>query len=110
SYHRVLRIILLATVLAASTRASALGAADIMARVAANQDHAIEQRKAWIYTQKIRIETRRLNGSLIRREIATYAVVPGEKSSAKTLTFLEGCHWHGGKWVEFHGAPALTDT
>lgn len=104
------RYVIFAIVLASAAEGGTLAAGDIMARVAANQDRTVEQRKSWVYVQKIRIETRRTNGGLIRREIATYTVTPGESSTRKTLTSLEGCHWHGGKWVQFRGEPALKDT
>jgi len=84
-----------------------LTAPEIMARVAAAQDRAMEQRKAYVYQQRIRIETRRTNSnsSLIRREIAVYSVMPGENSSTKTLVSIDGCHWNKGRWVQFHAEP-----
>lgn len=88
-----------------------LTAPEIMARVAAAQDRAVEQRKSWVYQQRIHIETRRPSGRLIRREIAVYSVTPGEKSFTKTLLSIDGCHWNKNKRVEFHAEPvALSDT
>ena len=88
-----------------------LTASDIMARVAEAQDRAVEQRKSYVYQQRVKVETRRTHGRLIRREIAVYTVTPGENSSTKTLVSIDGCHWNKGKWVEFHAEPVpLGDT
>jgi len=110
----VIRVVLFSFFLTAAANAEQappLTAQEIMKRVAANQDRAEEQRRAWIYQQKIHIDTRRTNGKLIRTETAVYEVTPGEKSSEKKLHSLDGRHFFKGAWVDFHGEPAaLPDT
>lgn len=100
------RILLIALLLtsgygAAETPAP-LTAAEIMAKVAANQDKSQELRKQYVYEQRIIIASRRTNGKLMRRELASYAVTPGDSKTTRKQSSLEGRYWRKGKYIEFH--------
>jgi hypothetical protein len=78
-----------------------LTAAEIMAKVAVNQDKAQALRKQYVYEQRIVIATRKTNGKLMRRELASYAVTPSDAKTTRKLNSLEGRYWHKGKYIEF---------
>ena len=78
----------------------------IMARVAVNQNRAIELRGEYVYQQRVDISTRRTNGKLARREIADYLITPTASGIEKNLQKLDGKYSEKGQTVEFHGEPA----
>jgi hypothetical protein len=84
---------------------TALTAAAIMARVAANQDRSDALRKQYVYKQQIRILTHRPGGKLMREETADYNVVPTPDGTKKKLTLLTGRYWHRGRYEQFTGRP-----
>jgi hypothetical protein len=68
--------------------ASAAGpdAAQIMARVAENQDRAVEQRKNFVYHQTARVRLLKTNGKLLWDETREYDVAPSPDGSESKLT------------------------
>ncbi len=77
-----------------------LKADDIMARVAANQDHSEALRKEYVYKQRIRIATHS-KSRIVREETADYDVVPLPDGTQKQLKLLTGRYWNKGKYVDF---------
>jgi hypothetical protein len=73
----------------------------IMARVAENQDRALELRSAFIYNQDVLIRFFRGNGKLAREEYRGYTVTPGPKDTVKTLLNFRGKYEKGGKYIEY---------
>src|SRR5947209_14758960 len=78
----------------------------IMARVAENQQRAIELRARYIYEQRVDIATRRTNGKLARQESTRYLITPTASGIDKTLQKLAGKYTEKGQTVDFHGEPA----
>jgi hypothetical protein len=78
---------------------------EIMSRVAANQDKAIELRANYVYKQRARTASLKTNGKLMREETDDYDVFPTAKGVDRQLVHLEGRYWHKGKYLEFHGEP-----
>ena len=62
----------------------------IMARVAANQAHAQEMRRAYVYNQKIVARFTRSGGKMAREEKLEYVVTPGPSGVEKKLAHFEG--------------------
>jgi hypothetical protein len=73
----------------------------IMARVAENQDHALELRSAYVYNQDVLIRFFRGNGKLAREEYREYTVTPGPKDTAKTLLSFHGKYEKSGRYIEY---------
>lgn len=82
-----------------------LTADQIMAKVAANQDAAVELRSHYIYRQHTHTTSHKTNGKLMREETDDYDVFPTPKGIDRKLVTLTGRYWHKGKYVEFHGEP-----
>ena len=78
----------------------------IMARVAENQDRALQLRAQYIYQQHVDIATRRTNGKLARQESADYQVMPTPSGIEKKLQKLDGKYSEKGQTIDFHGEPA----
>jgi hypothetical protein len=91
---------------AAYAEDSSLTAADIMARVAANQDRSDKLRAEYLYHQHIHIVTRKANKKLIREESTDYLVIPTPDGTKKELKLITGRYWHKGRYVEFKHQPA----
>jgi hypothetical protein len=89
----------------ATSRAADTDATDIMARVAVNQDRALELRKSFVYRQHVVVSTRHFNGKLGRQEKTDYLVAPGAKTSQRKLTAIEGEYQNKGQAIYFHGEP-----
>lgn len=85
-----------------------LTADQIMSRVAANQDKAVEQRRSYVYQQEIKVATRRTNGKLMREETAISEVTPTPDGNKKQLKSLAGQYWKKGAYIHFHG-PDVPD-
>jgi hypothetical protein len=82
-----------------------LKAADIMARVAANQDRSEVLRKGYVFKQHIHIATHKPNGRMMREENADYDVEPLPDGIKKRLKSLTGRYWNKNKYVDFQGEP-----
>jgi hypothetical protein len=70
----------------APLRAANLEAAEIMARVAANQDRAVEQRKNFVYHQTARVRLLKTNGKMLWDETREYDVTPTPDGTESNLT------------------------
>ncbi len=73
----------------------------IMARVAENQDRALELRSAYVYSQDVLIRFFRGSGKLTREEHREYTVTPGPTNTEKTLLRFRGKYEKGGKYIEY---------
>ena len=69
-----------------SLAAAGPDAAEIMARVAENQDRAVEQRKTFIYHQTARVRLLKTNGKLLWDETREYDVTPTPTGTESKLT------------------------
>ncbi len=101
-------LIRLALLLMTATALKAEGpptADEIMARVAANQDRAVQMRSHFVYKQHIHSVSRKTNGKLMREETQDLDVFPNAKGTEKKLESLTGRYWHDGKYVEYQGLP-----
>ncbi len=78
------------------------GIDQIMARVAENQTHAQEMRRAYVYNQKILARFHRANGKLAREEKMEYAVAPTPSGVEKKLTHFEGKVERHGKIIDYN--------
>ena len=79
-----------------AAEAGGSAAAEIMARVAADQDHAQQVRAEYVYQQHVRVATLRTRGKLAREEIADYVVMPTPEGTKKSLLRNDGRYWHRG--------------
>ncbi len=84
---------------------ASLTADAIMARVAANQDRALQQRAEYVYQQHIHIATRKTNGKLMREETTDYLVTPTPDGTKKELKQIAGRAWQKDRYVEFDREP-----
>lgn len=66
--------------------------AEIMARMARTMEGAVEERRRWIYQQKVTARLVRTDGQWARHEKRVYTVTPGRERTEKTLVSLEGEH------------------
>jgi hypothetical protein len=64
--------------------------AEIMARVAENQDRAREARKQWVFQQDVLVRLHRTNGKLAREETRKYLVTPTPTGLERKLQSQEG--------------------
>ena len=94
----------------ATTLPGELSAAEIMQRVARNQDRGQTERNQYVYEQHIRVDIRRTNGKLAREENADLLVLPAAKGSTKKTESLKGRYWNHGHYVDFTGDPAPDGT
>jgi len=78
---------------------------EIMARVAANQDKAVELRAHYIYRQHTHATSHKTNGKLMREETDDYDVFPAAHGADRKLLSLSGRYWHKGKYETFDGQP-----
>ncbi len=81
-----LALLLLVLFGSATVSAADLEASEIMARVAANQDRAVEQRKNFVYHQTARVRLLKTNGKLLWDETREYDVAPTPKGSESKMT------------------------
>lgn len=82
-----------------------LTADEIMARVAANQDKAVELRAHYVYKQHAHTASLKTSGKLMREETDDYDVFPTSKGVDRKLVTLTGRYWHKGKYDDFTGEP-----
>jgi hypothetical protein len=94
---KMLAILALASVAAAQTPEIV----EIMARVAQNQDQAVEARKEFAYTQKQLLRMSRGNGKLAREERREYEVTPAAHGYQKELAHFEGKYAYKGRLVPY---------
>jgi hypothetical protein len=74
---------------------------EIMARVAANQDRAVEARRGFVYEQTVLTRMHRFNGRLAREERSEFLVAPGPGGLSKKLVRFVGKYEHKGRLVEY---------
>jgi len=84
---------------------NALTAAEVMARVAENQDRSEAARKQYVYRQHIHIVTKKTNGNLMRDETTDYHMVPQAETTERKLEKIAGKYLKKGKYLEFSGEP-----
>jgi hypothetical protein len=72
-----------------------------MARVAENQDRAVEMRTAFVYHQNVLVRVNRSNGKLAREEYSEYTVTPTPQGTEKKRTLFRGKYADHGKTVDF---------
>jgi len=82
-----------------------LSAAEIMRRVAENQNREQAARDQFIYQQVIHRTARHKNAKLIKEEFWTYLVTPTPKGTEKKLISVKGRYLKGGKYLPFDGEP-----
>jgi hypothetical protein len=80
-------------------------AAEIMHRVALNQDREQSARNQFVYEQKVHRTMRSKSGKLLREEFWTYSMIPGAKGTEKKLLSVKGRYWKKGKYFSFEGEP-----
>jgi hypothetical protein len=80
---------------------AAMGADDIMAKVAVNQDLAESARAAFVYRQKVEVRLRDTHGHLVREEISDYQVMPDAAGTHKDLVKFKGRLQNKGSMVEY---------
>ena len=76
-----------------------------MRRVAENQDREQEQRKGFVYDERIRVTSRYGNGKIARDETAEYTVAPNAKGAAHTRVAISGTYCRKGQCSNFSGDP-----
>jgi hypothetical protein len=100
------RLALLLAVVSACVTASAAAdrpdAAEIMARVARNQDRAVEQRREFVYRQTARVRLLKTNGKLLWDETREYDVTPTPTGTESQLTRRYGQRRKGRDYKSFH--------
>jgi len=82
-----------------------LTADEIMARVAANQDKAVELRSHYIFKQHTHTTSHKTNGKLMREETDDFDVFPSAKGVERKLETVTGRYWHKGKYLDYSGEP-----
>lgn len=80
-------------------------AAEIMQRVAENQDKAQKDRAVFVYDQTVHRTLRRKGGKLLREEFWTFTVIPGPRETKKKLISVKGRYWKENKYLSFEGEP-----
>lgn len=82
-----------------------LTAAEIMKRVAENQDREQKARTQFVYEETVHRAMRRKDGKLLREEYRTFAVIPGAKGTERKLQSVKGRYWKKSKYITFEGEP-----
>jgi hypothetical protein len=95
---------MIALMLVMAQAAAGPDAAEIMAKVAANQERAQQARSEFVYQQNLLIRFRRGNRKLAREERREYLVAPTPNGADKTLTKFSGKYEQKGKVVEYDKA------
>jgi hypothetical protein len=75
--------------------------AEIMERVARNQDQAQELRSQYTFHQKQLLRMHRGNGKIAREEHREYQVSPGAHGVARELAHFDGRYEYKGKYVSY---------
>lgn len=105
--HRTLVLLLLPTCpeVFANGETAPPTAAEIMKKVAENQDREQKARTAFLYEETIRVDTRHTNGKLAREEVANLLVTPTAKGTEKKRQSIKGRYWYKGRYIDFDGDP-----
>lgn len=74
---------------------------EILARVADNQERAVEARRTIVYQQRALVRLLRTNGKLAREERRVYLVTPLPAGSEKTLERFEGRYERHGRLLPY---------
>ena len=74
---------------------------EILARLADNQERAVEARRQIVYRQDTFVRLLRTDGKLGREERRRYTVLPGAKGSEKKLEQLDGRYLRKGRLVTY---------
>ncbi|MDQ2777910.1 MAG: hypothetical protein M3Y57_23795 [Acidobacteriota bacterium] len=82
-----------------------ISAAEIMKKVAENQDREQKERVSFIYEESVRVATRRSNGKLAREELTNSLVTPTPHGIEKKRESIKGRYWYKGRYIDFGGDP-----
>jgi len=74
---------------------------EILARLAANQERAVEARRTVVYQQETRVRFLRANGKVAREERRVYLVAPTPSGTEKKLERFEGRYEHKGRLLAY---------
>ncbi|MGH9494472.1 MAG: hypothetical protein ACRD3B_05695 [Candidatus Sulfotelmatobacter sp.] len=85
--------------------AVSLTAAEIMTRVAVNQDRSETLRRQYVYRQHIHVLTHKPGGRLQREGTSDYDMIPQPDGVEKKLKLITGRYWKKGKYETFEGEP-----
>jgi hypothetical protein len=80
-------------------------AAEIMKRVAENQDRDQKTRGKFVYDQKVHRTLRRKDGKVLREEFWTFSMIPGPKGTEKRFVSVNGRYWKKTQYLPFDGLP-----
>jgi hypothetical protein len=80
---------------------------EILARLAANQERAVEARRTIVYEQRTLVRLLRTNGKLAREERRHYSVTPTPSGTEKKLENFEGRYEMKGRLLPY-GKPGFT--
>ena len=102
----MLRHCCLLLLLVSTARADSLSAAEIMQRVAANQDRVQKERANYIYHQHALVASRQSNGKSMRDETSETTVTPSDKGITLKRDSIAG-HYRDKKkqYLSFKGEP-----
>ncbi len=101
----VLMLALVPQAAAVSGPTPELGAAQIMARVAANQTRAEKRRSQYVYRQHILIRSLKTNRKLMAEESADYRLIPTANGTNREMMHLRGRYWRKGGYIVFDKKP-----
>lgn len=90
---------------AAAEPTPGLSAAEIMKKVAENQDREQKARIDFIYEESVRVSTRHNNGKLAREELTNSLVTPTAHGVTKKRESIKGRYWYKGRYMDFNGDP-----
>ncbi|MCP5111079.1 MAG: hypothetical protein GY953_09610 [bacterium] len=93
--------LLVASLMAATTAAQPPTAADIMQKVAANQERSQQMRSAFVYNQSVLIRFHRSNGNFCREEVSYFTVSPSPTGTTKTRTYFRGYYARKGELYKY---------
>lgn len=82
-------------------------AAEIMARMAANMESAMDARRQYVYQQSVRARLLKTNGDRAREERREYTATPGPERTEKKLESLAGEYWKSKKEVIRYDQPGF---
>ncbi len=80
---------------------------EILARLASNQERAVEARRTIVYEQRTLVRMLRTNGKLAREERRHYSVTPTPSGTDKKLESFEGRYETKGRLLPY-GKPGFT--
>lgn len=82
-------------------------AVEIMFKMAANVERAVDARRQYVYDQLVRSTLTRSNGNIARREKREYTVLPMPEKTAKKLVSFEGAYGTGGRTLTPYSEPGF---